>query len=223
MAQAIALEQAIHDVTFMSWSIKRVCKKLSPGERVNVGRYAVEHGNTVAAAHFQLNESTVRGIKRKYLEAVAESIDETLQCLPEMKRGRKCLLGNSMDNEIQEYIRHQRTRGSVVTRATVIGVGKAIVLKHDMRMLVEYGGSIDLTKHWAESILHRMKFVKRRGSTKVHIKDEEFERVKKAFLNDIRTCVIMEDIPSSLIINWDQTAISIVPGSQWTMAPSGSR
>uniref|UniRef100_A0A1X7UG48 DDE-1 domain-containing protein n=1 Tax=Amphimedon queenslandica TaxID=400682 RepID=A0A1X7UG48_AMPQE len=33
----------------------------------------------------------------------------------------------------------------------------------------------------------------------------------------------MEDIPSQLIINWDQTGISIVPGSSWTMAPSGSR
>ena len=35
--------------------------------------------------------------------------------------------------------------------------------------------------------------------------------------------VAMEDISSQLIINWDQTAISIVPGSSWTMAPSGSR
>ena len=33
----------------------------------------------------------------------------------------------------------------------------------------------------------------------------------------------MEDIPSELVINWDQTGISIVPGSSWTMAPSGSR
>ena len=33
----------------------------------------------------------------------------------------------------------------------------------------------------------------------------------------------MEDIPSELVINWDQTGISIVSGSSWTMAPSGSR
>ena len=33
----------------------------------------------------------------------------------------------------------------------------------------------------------------------------------------------MEDIPSELVINWDQTGISIVPGSSWTIAPSGSR
>ena len=33
----------------------------------------------------------------------------------------------------------------------------------------------------------------------------------------------MEDIPSELVVNWDQTGISIVSGSSWTMTPSGSR
>uniref|UniRef100_A0A1X7TSF9 DDE-1 domain-containing protein n=1 Tax=Amphimedon queenslandica TaxID=400682 RepID=A0A1X7TSF9_AMPQE len=33
----------------------------------------------------------------------------------------------------------------------------------------------------------------------------------------------MEDIPSQLIINWDQTGISVVPGSSSTMAPYGLR
>ena len=47
--------------------------------------------------------------------------------------------------------------------------------------------------------------------------------VKQTFLNDIRTMGVMEDIPSDLIINWDQAAISIAPSSLWTMAPSGSR
>ena len=42
-------------------------------------------------------------------------------------------------------------------------------------------------------------------------------------MNHIRTSVVMEDIPSDLVINWDQMAISIVPGSSWTMAPSDSR
>ena len=33
----------------------------------------------------------------------------------------------------------------------------------------------------------------------------------------------MEAIPSELVINWDQTGISTVPGSSWTMAQSGLR
>ena len=33
----------------------------------------------------------------------------------------------------------------------------------------------------------------------------------------------MEDIPDDLIMNWDHTAVSIVPGSQWTMAQKGAK
>ena len=104
-----------------------------------------------------------------------------------------------------------------MSRSTVIAIGKGVVMRHNKFHLKEFGGHIDLTKHWAESILHRMKFVKRRGSTKVHVLGDAFEHIKRNFLSDIKT---MEDIPSQLIINWDQTGISIVPG---TMAPSGSR
>ena len=33
----------------------------------------------------------------------------------------------------------------------------------------------------------------------------------------------MEEIPSDLIINWDQAAIKYVPVSNWTMADEGSQ
>lgn len=59
----------------------------------------------------------------------------------------------------------QSSRGSVVTRSTVIGIGKAVGAKHNRRsLLLEYSGTINLNKHWAESILNRMNFIKFRGS-----------------------------------------------------------
>ena len=33
----------------------------------------------------------------------------------------------------------------------------------------------------------------------------------------------MEDVPPSLIINWDHTATKIVPSSQWTMEKNGTK
>ena len=33
----------------------------------------------------------------------------------------------------------------------------------------------------------------------------------------------MEDVPPELVFNWDQTGISIVPGSSWTMEKKGSK
>ena len=40
---------------------------------------------------------------------------------------------------------------------------------------------------------------------------------------DILAVVKMEDIPDDLILNWHHTAVSIVPGSQWTMAQKGAK
>ena len=33
----------------------------------------------------------------------------------------------------------------------------------------------------------------------------------------------MEEIPPSLIFNWDQTGLHLVPSSSWTMARKGSK
>ena len=52
---------------------------------------------------------------------------------------------------------------------------------------------------------------------------ENFEAVKEQFLLDIKAVVEMEAVPPELIFNWDQTGISIVPGSSWTMEVKGSK
>ena len=52
---------------------------------------------------------------------------------------------------------------------------------------------------------------------------ENFEAVKEQFLLDVTAVVEMEDIPPELVFNWDQTGISIVPGSSWTMEVKGSK
>ena len=38
-------------------------------------------------------------------------------------------------------------------------------MKHNKALLAENGGEINLTKHWAASLLGRMNYVKRRGTT----------------------------------------------------------
>ena len=46
---------------------------------------------------------------------------------------------------------------------------------------------------------------------------KNFEDLKEQFLIDIKVVVDMEDVPPELVFNWDQTGISIVPGSSWTI------
>ena len=51
----------------------------------------------------------------------------------------------------------------------------------------------------------------------------EFQHLKEEFLQDVLTTVEMEEIPSELILNWDQTGIKIVPSNTWTMEEQGSK
>uniref|UniRef100_A0A1X7TK23 Uncharacterized protein n=1 Tax=Amphimedon queenslandica TaxID=400682 RepID=A0A1X7TK23_AMPQE len=170
-------------------------KGLKDVERAVIGAFATQHGIANASKEYKVSESTVRGIKRKYSEALLQSAsgneeDSTVTSLPKGKQGRPFVLGEDMDREVQDFIRAQRDIGAVVTRSTVIASGKAgVVMRHNKFYLKEFGGQMDLTKHWAESILHRMKFVKRRGSMKVHVLGDAFERIKRNFLADIKTTV----------------------------------
>lgn len=94
-------------------------------------------------------------------------------------------------------------------------------MKHNKLLLSEFGGMIRLQKNWAQLILQCMKYVKRRGSAKVRVPEDVFHKLKLEFLTDIKVAVLMEDIPSSLIINWNQTGISFIPGASWSMACQG--
>ena len=65
--------------------------------------------------------------------------------------------------------------------------------------------------------------MKHKATTKSKITVQNFESLKQQFLLDIKAIVELEEIPSDLIINWDQTGINNVPVSQWTMDKKGSK
>ena len=91
-------------------------------------------------------------------------------------------------------------------------------------MLVEFGGHVELNRHWAYSLLHRMNFVQRKVTTaKSKYAITDFDCVKTEFLEDVVATVEMEEIPPELILNWDQTGIRIVPSNNWTMDQQGVR
>ena len=93
----------------------------------------------------------------------------------------------------------------------------------DANLLQENGGGINLTKDWANRLLARMGYVKRKATTKAKVSPVLFAGMKAQFLSDIRTVVVMESIPPELIINWDQTGIKYVPVSCWTLEKKGSK
>ena len=175
----------------------------------------------------KLNESTVRGFKNAYREelikkrAACEDVD--IRELQPKKRGRPLLLGDHLDDAVQKYILDVRANDGTVNTAIVIAGAKGLLKSMNRTMLAEFGGPATLSKGWAKSILSRMNFTKRMGTTQAKITPNDFEERRLQFLHDIIDIVHMEDIPPELIINWDQTGLNLVPTSNWTMAQKGQK
>ena len=66
-----------------------------------------------------------------------------------------------------------------------------------------------------------MRLVKRQGNTKAKVQVENFEELKKLFVQDVKT--VMDEVPLELVVNWDQTGLKYVPVSEWTMAEEESK
>ena len=98
-----------------------------------------------------------------------------------------------------------------------MGAAERIISHRDVSKLSSHGGHIKITKSWAKSLLNRMGFVKRKCSISGKISLARFDESKDIFLADVAAEVLFNDIPGSLIINWDQTGLSIAPIGYLTM------
>ena len=169
----------------------------------------------------------MHSIRQSYDECVKRARSENEEIpvsLPPKKRGRHLLLGEKLDQHVQLYLRRVREAGGVVTAAIVKAAAKGIIMSEDKYKLVEYGGYINLTLTWAQSLLTRMNFVKRKSTTaKSKFNPMEFAELKAGFLKELQAVVEMEEIPPAMILNWDQTGIHLVPSSLWTMEKQGSK
>ena len=150
--------------------------------------------------------------------------NRSVTSLPVQKRGRPYLLGDKLDKLLQMYIRKIRDGGGSVSTRIVVAAARGLLLSYDKIKLEEFGGSLRLNRHWAYSLLRRMKFVRRKATTsKSKYSDVNFSALKKSFLDNVVTTVLMEEIPGELIMNWDQTGINLVPASSYTMEQCGSK
>ena len=111
----------------------------------------------------------------------------------------------------------------MVNRTIVIAVGHGIANYHDPSLLVENGGTLEITRKWVESLMKRINLVKRKGTQAARKVPLDFKEIKLAYLDRISSVVNMHKIPSYLVINWDQTGCKFVPTSNWTMEEKGSK
>ncbi len=169
----------------------------------------------------RISKQTVFTWLEKYKSSLQKSghVPETLKDAP---RGRPKLLGDDLDQQLQTYLRQLRVSGGIVNRPIVIGAAKGLVMKRNRAFLVDFGGEISLTKSWADSLLKRMNFVRRKGTKAARTLPADFPEIRKAFLQRVKDLVGENDIPPELVINWDQTGLKIIPASEWTLEQSGA-
>ncbi len=207
---------------------KRQNNTLSPVTRAKIAKFAVDNGNSRAASHFSaalnisIGESSVRFMKKKYLAAkkITKAAD-VRELVPE-RRGRPLLLGQ-LDELVKSHLIAIRNSGGIVNNNIVLATARGIVLHENRSLLAEKGGPISLTTTWAESLLERMGFVKRKGTKAARKLPENFDEQKDKFISDVGGIVADHDIPPELVLNFDQTGVKIVPVSNWTLAAQGSK
>ena len=87
--------------------------KFSDTERFDIEKYASEHGPTAAVRKFseefkELNESTVRGFRKKYNEQIKKASKdsrESPKAIVAETRGRPLMLGDILDKKIYDYLK----------------------------------------------------------------------------------------------------------------------
>ena len=106
--------------------------KYTPEARAAIGKYCAENGPARACQHFSmagrnLSESTARKFRDEYLAKMKEKIKDNpspvspcIEALPTRRQGRPLLLGQKLDETVQEVIRDTRKAGGVINTTTVV-------------------------------------------------------------------------------------------------------
>ena len=101
--------------------------------------------NFSAKLNLEINESTDRRFKKAYIEerskgAAYEEGDAEITKLPPKKRGRKVLLGESMDSMVRSYITRMREKVGVVNTSIVKAAARGVLMSQERSRLAEFGG-----------------------------------------------------------------------------------
>ena len=114
--------------------------------RANIANSAINIGNSQAARKWskslglKINESTVRSIKRQYLEHKTLHWNDVPE-LPHKPRGAPLMLGEKMDRMVQSWVRKVRIEGGVINTRIVMAATQGVISTVDRKSLAKHGGT----------------------------------------------------------------------------------
>ena len=141
---------------------------------------------------------------------------------PTKRRGRPFLTPDEVDLRFRKHLVAIRDCGGRVNRRITIATGIGVVRALRPSLLPEHGGSLVLGRAWAESLLRRMDFVRRKGTKAAKKVPDNFPEICSAFLERVATAVKEHNIPPQLVLNMDETGLPIIPVSEWSLDEKGT-
>ena len=120
-------------------------------------KFSTEFGHSVPI-------STVKSICDAYHREIAHQVDPSLvKTVKKGQRGQPLLLGPVLDQCVRDYLEAIRLTGSILSHKIVLMSALGIVKSRQPSLLPRHG-DLQLKNSWAESILRRANFVKRKGT-----------------------------------------------------------
>ena len=160
--------------------------------RARMAKFANMHGLTRASKHFtaelghEVTYTTIQSIQRQFKMKLQKVADPAkIRTLPHLPRGRPLLLGPQLDALVCKHLRAVRSCGGIVNRRITLATGVGVVRAKSPSLLAENGGGLTLTKFWADSVLKRLQFTKRKGTKAAKKLPEDFSEVKQNFLDRV--------------------------------------
>ena len=81
------------------------------------------------------------------------------------KAGRPNLLDENLIKKVKDVAIGTRQAGGIINIRQILNIAKGVVKSNNPEILVEYGGTVNLTNRWARGILRGMEWCKPKGTT----------------------------------------------------------
>ena len=195
--------------------------------RYKVAKFAAENKDFNALRQFSkdtdltLSESTIQTWRYAYLNKLKQGNSEH-EKLEFENFGRPSRLNSDIEAKLMKSIVSLRKNEGVVNGRIIKAVATAIVTHEAPQILIANGGYLNITRRWSFEYATRMGFVARKGtrSTKADVinKDE----ISEQFRLSVKSVISDNNIPPSLVINFDETAVQLLPTASYTFEEEGT-
>ena len=208
-------------------------RKYTKTERAEIGKYAALHGVGKAMRKYEqkypgIKQQSVSDFKRKYKELKSRDPLVEVNEIGTKKQGRPSLLPEELMKKSIDIIKALRLKAAPVSYSVMAAVARGVVISHDRSLLVENGGHLKFSDNWAKQILYKVmkdgkKMVVRMGNTaSMPVDPAILSEVKLDFQRKIKHVYEEHNIPDDLILNFDQTPLAYICGSNRTMDFQGA-